>query len=75
MFCSAITGTHKNEQQHFGLLGKFWAWWEKVVFDNRLRLDGWKIWLGFKFLQMLQIIGRAPSMDTIKQLMEEQEKK
>ncbi|KAL5022436.1 hypothetical protein ScPMuIL_001591 [Solemya velum] len=72
---SAITGIHKNDKQTFGLLGKFLGWWEKVMFENKLRLENWKIWLGFAFLKMLQMVGKAPSMDTVKQLIEDEEKR
>ena len=51
------------------------AWWERFVYDYRVRAEGWKMWFAYVFLRVLQILGRAPTAEKMKSFIESEEKK
>lgn len=72
--CSAITGALKIGIQDLSLRGRLRAWWERLIFDYNIKSEQWKIKLGFMYLRILQFLGRAPSMEQIKYVIDAGEK-
>lgn len=72
--CSAITGALKIGIQDLSLRGRLRAWWERLIFDYNIKSEQWKIKLGFLYLRILQFLGRAPSMEQIKYVIDAGEK-
>ncbi|XP_045193467.2 uncharacterized aarF domain-containing protein kinase 5-like isoform X1 [Mercenaria mercenaria] len=72
---SAITGTYRKEAENITVISQAQAWWERVVFDYRVKAESWKLWLAFLYLRLLQMLGRAPAMEKVKSFMETEEKR
>ena len=72
---SAITGALKIGIQDLSFRGRLRAWWERLVFDYNIKSEQWKIKLGFLYLRILQFLGRAPSMEQIKYVIDTEEKR
>lgn len=72
---SAITGTYLKEEENITVISRAQAWWERIVFDYRVKAEGWKLWLAFLYLRLLQLLGRAPAIEKVKSFMETEEKR
>ncbi|KAL4234953.1 putative aarF domain-containing protein kinase 5 [Mactra antiquata] len=72
---SAITGTYRKETRDITVISRAQAWWERFVFDYRVKAEAWKLWLAFLYLRVLQILGRVPPMEEVKSFMETEEKR
>ncbi|XP_060564472.1 uncharacterized aarF domain-containing protein kinase 5-like isoform X2 [Ruditapes philippinarum] len=72
---SAITGTYHKEAENITVVSRAQAWWERVVYDYRVKAESWKLWLAFLYLRFLQLLGRAPAMEKVKSFMETEEKR
>ena len=75
IYFSAITGTYCQEERSLSYIGHMQAWWERFVYDYRVRAEGWKMWFAYVFLRVLQILGRAPTAEKMKSFIESEEKK
>ncbi|KAH3770489.1 hypothetical protein DPMN_171776 [Dreissena polymorpha] len=72
---SAITGTYRKETADITTIARAQAWWERMVYDYRVKAEGWKLWIAFMCLRLLQFLGRAPPMEKVKSFMETEEKR
>ncbi|XP_052819368.1 uncharacterized aarF domain-containing protein kinase 5-like isoform X2 [Mya arenaria] len=72
---SAITGTYHKEAEDITLISRAQAWWDRMVYDYRVKAEGWKMWVAFMYIRILQFMGRAPPVEKVKSFMENEEKR
>lgn len=72
---SAITGTYRKAANPPNIVSRVQAWWERCVFDYRVKAESWKLWMAFAYLRVLQFLGRAPPLEKVKSFMETEEKR
>ncbi|XP_046361231.2 uncharacterized aarF domain-containing protein kinase 5-like isoform X1 [Haliotis rufescens] len=76
---SAISGTARQLAGGLNITGHLRAWWERCVFDIRVHTENVKhrltMFLAFAFLRVLELLGRAPSLKSIKQFADKEGKR
>jgi len=75
MFYSAIVGARKYGIDDLSISGRVKALWEMFVFDYNIQMESFRTWCIFTYIKILQFLGRAPSMEKIKEIIAEQEKR
>nr|XP_022286091.1 uncharacterized aarF domain-containing protein kinase 5-like isoform X2 [Crassostrea virginica] len=72
---SAIRGARKFGVQDITWSGRIKAWFEMANYDFRIRAENFKIWLGILYLRILVWLGRVPSLEEIRGIIEKEQKR
>ncbi|XP_061197796.1 uncharacterized aarF domain-containing protein kinase 5-like isoform X2 [Saccostrea echinata] len=72
---SAMRGARKFGIQDITWSGKIKAWLEMLHYDYRIRAENFKIWLGILYLRILVWLGRVPSLEEIRGIIEKEQKR
>lgn len=72
---SAINGTYRKETRPPNVVCRVQAWWERRVFDYRVKAESWKLWVAFAYMKLLRFFGKAPPLEEVKTFMEIEEKR
>ncbi|XP_062591719.1 uncharacterized aarF domain-containing protein kinase 5-like isoform X2 [Saccostrea cucullata] len=72
---SAMRGARKFGVQDITWSGKIKAWLEVLHYDYRIRAENFKIWLGILYLRILVWLGRVPSLEEIRGIIEKEQKR
>ncbi|XP_022335396.2 putative aarF domain-containing protein kinase 5 isoform X2 [Crassostrea virginica] len=72
---SAIRGARKFGVQDITWSGRIKAWLEMANYDFRIRAENFKIWLGILYLRILVWLGRVPSLEEIRGIIEKEQKR
>lgn len=51
------------------------AWLEMMNYDFRIRAENFKIWIGIVYLRILVWLGRVPSLEEIRSVIEKEQKR
>ncbi|XP_064598910.1 uncharacterized aarF domain-containing protein kinase 5-like isoform X2 [Liolophura sinensis] len=70
---SAISGSYQHGNTR-GLLARAYSWLERCHLDYRISVEKFQMWLATTYLRLLALIGRSPSFEKVKQLMDTAEK-
>ncbi|KAI0217908.1 putative aarF domain-containing protein kinase 5 [Lamellibrachia satsuma] len=71
----AISGANIGVELKHTFKAKLASFWERVVFDYKLKSDRWLIWLGMLYMKVLHLLGRIPNLSELNRVMEEQEER
>ncbi|XP_048771947.2 uncharacterized aarF domain-containing protein kinase 5-like isoform X2 [Ostrea edulis] len=72
---SAMRGARKFGLQDITWSGRIKSWLETLRYDYRIRAENLKIWLGILYLRVLVWLGRVPSLEEIKSIIEKEQKR
>lgn len=72
---SAIRGARKFGIQDISWSGRMKAWLEMMNYDFRIRAENFKIWIGIVYLRILVWLGRVPSLEEIRSVIEKEQKR
>lgn len=72
---SAIRGARKFGIQDISWTGRIKAWLEMMNYDFRIRAENFKIWIGIVYLRILVWLGRVPSLEEIRSVIEKEQKR
>lgn len=72
---SAIRGARKFGVQDISWTGRIKAWLEMMNYDFRIRAENFKIWIGIVYLRILVWLGRVPSLEEIRSVIEKEQKR
>lgn len=72
---SAIRGARKFGIQDISLTGRIKAWLEMMNYDFRIKAENFKIWIGIVYLRILVWLGRVPSLEEIRSVIEKEQKR
>lgn len=72
---SAIRGARKFGVQDISLTGRIKAWLEMMNYDFRIKAENFKIWIGIVYLRILVWLGRVPSLEEIRSVIEKEQKR
>lgn len=72
---SAIRGARKFGIQDFSWTGRIKAWLEMMNYDFRIKAENFKIWIGIVYLRILVWLGRVPSLEEIRSVIEKEQKR
>merc|ERR1711976_658667 len=53
---SAISGVFK-EENHVGWIGRVKSWWQLLIYEYRIRSEGWLLKIGMLYIRILQFFG------------------
>lgn len=74
-FFSAIRGARKFGIQDISWTGRIKAWLEMMNYDFRIKAENFKIWIGIVYLRILVWLGRVPSLEEIRSVIEKEQKR
>lgn len=72
---SAIRGARKFGIQDISWTGRIKAWLEMMNYDFRIKAENFKIWIGIVYLRILVWLGRVPSLEEIRSVIEKEQKR
>lgn len=72
---SAIRGARKFGVQDISWTGRIKAWLEMMNYDFRIKAENFKIWIGIVYLRILVWLGRVPSLEEIRSVIEKEQKR
>ncbi|BFZ13058.1 hypothetical protein BsWGS_16096 [Bradybaena similaris] len=76
---SAVKGCHQDHQTSNSVLSIVQSWWSRCVYDYRIWKDNFTqkvfMFVAVTYLQLLQMVGRAPSMEEIQSFAKAEEKR
>lgn len=72
---SAIRGARKFGIQDISWTGRIKAWLEMMNYDFRIKAENFKIWIGIVYLRILVWLGRLPSLEEIRSVIEKEQKR
>lgn len=75
IFFSAIRGARKFGIQDISWTGRIKAWLEMMNYDFRIKAENFKIWIGIVYLRILVWLGRVPSLEEIRSVIEKEQKR
>lgn len=75
IFFSAIRGARKFGIQDISWSGRMKAWLEMMNYDFRIRAENFKIRIGIVYLRILVWLGRVPSLEEIRSVIEKEQKR
>lgn len=75
IFFSAIRGARKFGVQDISWTGRIKAWLEMMNYDFRIKAENFKIWIGIVYLRILVWLGRVPSLEEIRSVIEKEQKR
>lgn len=70
-----MRGARKFGLQDITWSGRIKSWLETLRYDYRIRAENLKIWLGILYLRVLVWLGRVPSLEEIKSIIEKEQKR
>jgi hypothetical protein len=70
-----MRGARKFGLQDLSWIGRIKTWLETLHYDYRIRAENLKIRLGILYLRILVLLGRVPSLEDIKAVIEKEQKR
>ncbi|CAG5116393.1 unnamed protein product [Candidula unifasciata] len=76
---SAVKGCHQDDPANSGVLNVLKSWWSRCAFDYHIWRDNFThklfMFAAVTYLQLLQMVGRAPAMEEIQSFARVEEKR
>ena len=70
-----MQGARKFGVQDITWSGRIKAWIETLNYDFQIRAENFKIWIGIVYLRILVWLGRVPSLEEIRAVIEKEQKR